>query len=153
MSLRDRSNGIELMPETIIGLLTALCGQQRISALSWTIDAALGDAASRAGSNTGLGRALARWPRIVGQGGRTFVGVEAILLRLLRSGDLAFEGSGLSAAFRVNENWIESYRLLSQALEPADRVALQRSAQRLVAIFTMLSKNACASVPKGSATI
>jgi hypothetical protein len=132
---------VEITPDAVIALLMATASPKLVSVLDWTVQVALSDLENRLGSNSAIGRALERWPRSVGAGGRVFVGVKEMLHRRVLAGDLVIEGAGAQAAYRATPGFANDMRKVVRLLRRDQRLALQRSTQRLIACFSTLSKN------------
>lgn len=140
-------------PAAVVGLLVCAGRVGVLPVHTWTLQVALTELESRVDETLPLGQVLRRWPRHVGPAGREFLGVDAMLRQLVRTGHLRPEGSGWAAGYRVDEEWMEMSERLMPLLERSERVAIRRGGQRLFACATTLSKNARASAPQGSPTI
>jgi hypothetical protein len=128
---------------TLVGLLLAESKLPRLPAESWPLEAAIEALASdpRAGSLTkAAGRWLAPSPSARGR----IDGVGRWARERCEDGLLRPEGEGWSAGYRPEGEWLASAAALREELGEDERLALAAAAQCLVAMASMLSKNAAA---------
>jgi hypothetical protein len=134
---------ILLTRTTLIALLLAESKLPRIPAEPWPLAGAIETLASDPDSGRLNGAAI-EWlaPRPSPKG--RVEGVTRWVRESCEAGRLKPEGEGWNAGYRPVGDWIERARVLRERLDERERVALRQSAHRLVAMASMLSKNAAA---------
>jgi hypothetical protein len=134
---------ILLTQTTFVGLLVDEAELPKIPAELWPLEGAIELLAEQA-SGGRLAFAAQRWlaPR-PGPRGRVS-GLARWTREASRAGLLEAEGEGWSAGYRPAESWLSGVEALRDQLDSGEREALAYGAQRLVAMVTMLSKNAVA---------
>jgi hypothetical protein len=130
--------------ESLVALLALRAGLSHLPAATWPLEGALEMLRGRADESGVLCAALEQLPqRPLGPEERV-AGVGQLVRELVATGRLMPEGTGWDARFRLSRAWLESHRELYVLLSADDRAALDRAGQQLVAMTTMLSKNAAA---------
>lgn len=129
---------------TLIGMLVARAELRRLPAQTWPLEGAIETLAGVAAPGSRLQRAALSWlvPRPTPAGRVT--GMAAWTREAVESELLEPEGSGWAAGYRVNRPWLDQAKRMTAVLGAADLAALDRAAQGLVAMATMLSKKAAA---------
>ncbi len=129
---------------TLLGLLVAEAGLERIPAQPWTLEAAIEKLARSTKPESGLGGAARSWLlEQAGPGGRVG-GVEAWLADAAQAGLLRPEGEGWQAGYSPRADWIRQSAALGSSLSGEEREGLAAGAQCLVAMSTMLWKKPAA---------
>jgi hypothetical protein len=145
--------GVAITPNIIVPLLLAVGEIRFVPAQLWPFDLALVALRREVERGSEIARAVERMPHANGPDGRQFVGLRAVLHRLVERGTLMPGGVGWDAGYTVEPQLHEEARRILPALRQSDRDALEVAAQALSEAAKMLSNNAPASAPRGSTTI
>jgi hypothetical protein len=147
------TSGLDMTRETLIGLLCAAAGLDRLPAQHWPLDAAMQYLERDIAENSAVWRTLARWPRVRTDPSFRYGELPALMRKLACLGLLTPEGTGWEAAFRLKPSWAAENRALLFRLTADERQSLRRAGQRLVAMTTMASKRPAAAVVSSDGTI
>jgi hypothetical protein len=139
-------DGLDLTRETLVGLLCAAAGLDRLPAQHWPVDAALQYLERHVVKDSAVARTLARWPRPHTDPSFQYGELPALTRKLVSLGLLAPEGTSWEASFRVEASWAAKNRALFIRLPATEQRSLRRAGQRLVALATMASKKPVAAV-------
>lgn len=131
-------------PSSVIALVALRAEASYLPAPTWPLEAALESLLNEASAEGALRAALARLSSAPHGPDHRVPGVRRLLRELVVSGRLNAEGSGWDARFRLDSEWVNAHSELYLLLSPEDRRALDRAAQRLEAMATMLSKKSAA---------
>lgn len=147
------SNALHLTRETLVGLLCAAAGLERLPAQHWPIDGALQYLEREVPENSAVGRALARWPRPGPDPSFRYGELPALAHTLVSLGFFTPEGTNAEASFRIDPSWATDNDALLIRLPESEQRPLRRAGQRLVAMATMASKKPVAAVASSDGTI
>jgi hypothetical protein len=149
----SKEMSLSITPDALLPLVVAVDESDFIPAQPWALDLALVALAREVEPGSEIAMALARIPRSPRPDGQQFVGLRRIVHRLVERGRLIPGGTGWHAGYAVTKTMREEGAEIASALRVSDRAALAAAAQALRDATRMLSKNAAASRPRGSATI
>jgi hypothetical protein len=144
---------LSLTPDALLPLLVTIEGTEFLPAPLWPLDLALVALAREVEPDSEIAGAFGRVPRASRPDGQQFVGLRQMIHRLVERGWLIPGGTGWDAGYSVASQMRKEGEEILGALRLSDRAALRVAAQVLSDAVRMLSKNAAASRPRGSATI
>lgn len=129
---------------TLVGALLAESELSLLPARPWPLEAAIEALAEQAPHGSPLAGAARGWLRERPSPSGRVRGVGAWMHEAVEAGLLRPEGRGWEAGYRPRTDWLEQAAQLRAVIPSSEAVALTEASQRLVAMSTMLSKNAAA---------
>jgi hypothetical protein len=125
---------------SLVALLALRGPLTHIPAATWPLEGALEVLSSELRDDSLLREALGQLPPERLGPDQRVAGVRQLLRSLTMRGQLTPEGSGWDARFTIDASWLRAHTNLYGLLQTSDRAAVDKAAQRLVAMATMLSK-------------
>ena len=134
---------VVLSRQTLIGLIWAGSGTERIPADPWAFEAAL-ERLDQGELSDGLAKAVDLLRPATGRADRRFIGLSREFRRLAEAGLITPEGEGATAVLRADRQWLQDCAKTRRHLSDGDESEILNAGQRLVAMATMLSKKSAA---------
>jgi hypothetical protein len=129
-----------ISPLSLVGLLWAASGINRVPVDGWPLEGAIEKLASELAVIPALAPAIRALLTSRTRADRRVVSLRSVLREAAATGAIKPEGKGAGASYRAQSAWLQRHRDLLQHLPSDERAVLTHSAQRLVALTTIWSK-------------